>query len=157
MRGTLPRDACTHIVGRVEEQPHHDGRERAANQRREREDAHHLAARRHRHTKAARRIYHYIAQTPTYGLQFSAPKQFDHPLPLECWSDADWACDEDCKPTSGGLIRFNGNIFAWLVRTQNSMGMLSALSLAARQLISARNLVASFLKFSKIEKCTLKR
>ena len=48
-------------------------------------------------------------------------------MPVEAYSDADWAgCPESRRSTSGGIIRFNGDIISWISKKQKTIAMSSA-------------------------------
>ena len=50
-----------------------------------------------------------------------------YPMPIEAYSDADWAgCPETRRSTSGGIIRFNGDIISWISKKQKTIALSSA-------------------------------
>jgi len=91
------------------------------------------------HLRAAHRVLTYLKLNPKISATFGNNKQ-NEPLieafntggqgfqmPVDAYSDADWAgCPESRRSTSGGIIRFNGDIICWISKKQKTIAMSSA-------------------------------
>jgi len=92
------------------------------------------------HFRAAHRVLNYLRLNPNIVAQFGANSSntpvtveaflrggTGHSMPVEAYSDADWAgCPEERRSTSGGIIRFNGDIICWVSRRQRTIALSSA-------------------------------
>jgi len=92
------------------------------------------------HLKAAHRVLSYLRLNPKFAAHFGNNSSGSQPtieafnvggegfqMPVEAYSDADWAgCPESRRSTSGGIIRFNGDIISWISKKQKTIAMSSA-------------------------------
>jgi hypothetical protein len=90
------------------------------------------------HLRAAHRVLNYLRLNPNIVATFggnSDQSQFTIKASnsekgvstIEAYSDADWAgCPETRRSTSGGIIRFNGDVISWISKKQKTVALSSA-------------------------------
>jgi hypothetical protein len=81
------------------------------------------------HLNAASHVFRYLKGTISARMIFgSAPTSTDPKLlDITAYSDANWGSDKQtAKSTSGGLIRFNGDLISWFSKRQKSVAQSSA-------------------------------
>lgn len=78
------------------------------------------------HLKAAMRVLRYLRHNSNYVATFGANPNDKSPL-IEAYSDADWAgCRESRRSTTGGIIRFNGDVISWISKRQRTVALSTA-------------------------------
>lgn len=91
------------------------------------------------HWKAAIRVLRYLRHNADYVATFGLNRSTNGTIPLiaadirrgtssiQAYSDADWAgCKATRRSTSGGIIRFNGDIISWISKRQKTVALSTA-------------------------------
>jgi hypothetical protein len=91
------------------------------------------------HWKAAIRVLRYLRHNSDYVATFGSNRSTNRTIPLiaadirrgtssvQAYSDADWAgCKATRRSTSGGIIRFNGDIISWISKRQKTVALSTA-------------------------------
>jgi hypothetical protein len=78
------------------------------------------------HLRAASRVLNYLKHNPKLTATFGANTSGPEPS-IEAYSDADWAgCRTTRRSTTGGIIRFNGDVISWISKKQKTVALSSA-------------------------------
>ena len=104
-----------------------------------------------RHELFLKRIFRYLAGSPSLGIKYRVGEEVS--AILEAFSDADWAgCRESRKSTSGFLINYHGSPVVWKSSKQTIVALSSAeaeyvaLSTCGKELVWVRRLFSEIFK-----------